>query len=107
MRRSFTAVLAALLLLSSCAAPPEPEEPPAPPEPPSVEIPEEPPAPPEPTEEERAAERIETLLSSMTLEEKAGQLFFARCPEDGALEDIAAYHLGGYLLFGRISRTPP
>ena len=101
MRRSFTAVLAALLLLSSCAAPPEPEEPPAPPEPPSVEIPEEPPAPPEPTEEERAAERIETLLSSMTLEEKAGQLFFARCPEDGALEDIAAYHLGGYLLFGR------
>ena len=101
MRRSFTAVLAALLLLSSCAAPPEPEEPPAPSEPPSVEIPEEPPAQPEPTEEELAAERIETLLSSMTLEEKAGQLFFVRCPETGALEDIAAYHLGGYLLFGR------
>ena len=101
MRRSFTAALAALLLLASCAAPPEPEKPPALPDPPAVELPEEPPAPPEPTEEELAAERIEALLSSMTLEEKAGQLFFVRCPETGALEDIAAYHLGGYLLFGR------
>ncbi len=104
MRRTFTAALAALLLLTACAAPPAPEEPPAPPEPPAVQVPPEPPAPPEPpepTEEELAAERIETLLSSMTLEEKAGQVFFARCPEVSALEDVTAYHLGGYLLFGR------
>ena len=30
-----------------------------------------------------------------------GQLFFVRCPETGAAEDVAAYHLGGVLLFGR------
>lgn len=37
----------------------------------------------------------------MTLEEKVGQLFLARCPDTGALADIARYHLGGYILFGR------
>ena len=102
MRRVlFTAVLAALLL-AACAAPQVSEEPPVPLEPPAVEVPEEPPAPPPPpTEEELAAERVEDLLNSMTLEEKVGQLFFARCPATGALEDIASCHLGGYLLFGR------
>ena len=101
MRRTFTAALAALLLalLTACAAPPA-EEPPVPPEPPAVKTPEEPSDPP-PTEEELAAERIEKLLSGMTAEEKAGQLFFVRCPGAGALEDVAAYHLGGYLLFGQ------
>ncbi|MDR3982433.1 MAG: glycoside hydrolase family 3 N-terminal domain-containing protein, partial [Dysosmobacter sp.] len=39
--------------------------------------------------------------SSLTTEEKVGQLFFVRCPADSAVEDVAAYHLGGYLLFGR------
>ena len=28
-------------------------------------------------------------------------MFFVRCPEMGAAEDVAAYHLGGLLLFGR------
>lgn len=41
------------------------------------------------------------LAGSLTTEEKVGQLFLARCPETGALEDIGAYHLGGYVLFGR------
>lgn len=100
MKNRFAAALAALLLLSACGAPPE-EPPPVPAEPPAMEVPEVPPPPPEPTEEELAAARVETLLDSMTLEEKAGQLFFVRCPETGALEDVAAYHLGGYLLFGR------
>lgn len=50
-----------------------------------------------PTNEERAAE----LLEQMTLEEKVGQLFFARVPESNALEDVTTYHLGGYILFGR------
>ena len=44
---------------------------------------------------------VEALLSAMSLEEKVGQLFFARCPKDDAEEKITAYHLGGYILFGR------
>ena len=37
----------------------------------------------------------------MTTEEKVGQLFLARCPDIDAAADAAAYHLGGYVLFGR------
>ena len=44
---------------------------------------------------------MQMLLDSMTLEEKVGQLFLARCPAENAIADIAQYHLGGYLLFGR------
>lgn len=40
----------------------------------------------------------ETFLQSMTLEEKVGQMFFVRCPEQAA-EEAAAYQFGGYLLF--------
>lgn len=43
----------------------------------------------------------EILLSSMSVEEKVGQLFFARCPDRNAAKDAADYHLGGYILFGR------
>ena len=68
------------------ATPPEPEPEPVPP--------------PEPEPDPRR-ETVETLLAEMSLEEKVGQLFFARCPDAGALEDIGAYHLGGYLLFTR------
>lgn len=51
---------------------------------------------------------IQELLDSMTLEEKAGQIFLARCPGVTAPEDAAAYHLGGYILFGQDTdgRTP-
>lgn len=41
------------------------------------------------------------FLSGMTTEEKVGQLFLARCPEKDAVMDVEAYHLGGYILFGR------
>ncbi len=51
----------------------------------------------EPTEEERAA----ALCAEMTVEEKVGQLFFVRCPERNAAEDVRTYHLGGVILFGR------
>lgn len=44
---------------------------------------------------------VEELLAGMTVEEKVGQLFLARCPDGGAVEDIETYHLGGYILFGR------
>ena len=96
MKRFFTAALAALLLLAlpACGARDVTEQPP-------VAEEEQPVPPPEPTEEELAAQEIEDLLSSLTTEEKVGQLFFVRCPADSAVEDVAAYHLGGYLLFGR------
>lgn len=99
MKRLFAAALAALSLLSltACASSDEPEQ--APEAPPAAEEPEVPE--PEPTPEELAAAEIEDLLASLTLEQKVGQLFFVRCPDSGATEDVSAYHLGGYVLFGR------
>lgn len=46
-------------------------------------------------------EAVDRLLAAMTVEEKVGQLFFARCPEENAAALAAEYHLGGYLLFRR------
>lgn len=40
-------------------------------------------------------------LTAMTTEEKVGQLFWARCPETQALQEIADHHLGGLVLFKR------
>ena len=99
MKRLFAAALAALSLLSltACASSDEPEQ--APEAPPAAEGREGPR--PEPTPEELAAAEIEDLLASLTLEQKVGQLFFVRCPDSGAAEDVSAYHLGGYVLFGR------
>lgn len=45
--------------------------------------------------------QAEKLLSSMTLEEKVGQLFFVRVPAEEAAQAVAQYHFGGYILFGR------
>ena len=44
---------------------------------------------------------MQSLLDAMTLEEKVGQLFLARCPGETALTDMETYHLGGYILFGQ------
>lgn len=44
---------------------------------------------------------IAELAASMTLEEKVGQLFLARCPETDGAGEAARFHLGGFLLFGR------
>ena len=99
MRRLLAAMLTLLVLfsLAACGAPPTPEEPvpPVQEELPAVEPP--PPA----TEPEPPADPVEELLTSMTLEEKVGQLFFVRCPAENAAEDVSTYHLGGYILFGR------
>lgn len=46
-------------------------------------------------------EPVLALMETMSLEEKVGQLFFARCPSSGQVEALQQYHLGGYLLFLR------
>ena len=58
----------------------------------------------EPTQPETTAPNIigfdpMQLIASMTLEEKVGQLFLARCPGANAIEQLQKYHLGGYILF--------
>lgn len=90
----------AVLLLCSCAPAADSDPPPSPPpadqsvfQP--VELPE-----PEPEPDPRQ-ETVNRLLSSMTDEEKVGQLFFARCPAKGGAELAEEYRLGGLLLFGR------
>lgn len=60
-----------------------------------------PPAEPQAPAEPEPPDPIQTLLESLSLEEKVGQLFFVRCPEANAVADIKTYHLGGYILFGR------
>ena len=44
---------------------------------------------------------IRELMNSMSLEERVGQLFLARCDNTTALEHINTCHLGGFVLFGR------
>ena len=44
---------------------------------------------------------IRLMLNDMSLEERVGQLFLARCDDNYALEHLETYHLGGFLLFGR------
>ncbi|MBQ8688290.1 MAG: beta-hexosaminidase [Ruminococcus sp.] len=44
---------------------------------------------------------IKEIIGDMSLQERVGQLFLARCDDSVALADIAQYHLGGLLLFGR------
>ncbi len=41
------------------------------------------------------------LLRQLSLEEKVGQMFIARCPSENAVNNIKDFHLGGYILFAR------
>ena len=108
--KRFSAIFLAFTLLfclTACgtAVPAAPSAPAETTEPSTPPLPK--PTPEEIAEQERLAEeqaretRLRELLDAMTLEEKVGQLFFVRCPETNAPEDISAYHLGGYLLFSR------
>lgn len=54
-----------------------------------------------PATETQPPDPIAELAASLTLEEKVGQLFLARCPETDGAGEAARYHLGGFLLFGR------
>ena len=85
--------LVLVLLLTACGAKNDtPDEPAVDPTPePPIEQP----------VEKTPDERINDIIAGMSLEEKVGQLFFVRCPETGAAEDVETYHLGGLLLFGR------
>ena len=56
---------------------------------------------PRPAKPAEPTDPIDTLMDSMTTEEKVGQLFYARCPDVEAVEDVQNYHLGGYILFKR------
>lgn len=92
--RHFSLFLILSVLLMGCAAsgPEETIEPiPTPPE--EITVPT--------TAETEPPDPMHQLLSAMTVEEKVGQLFLARCPDADAIADISTYHLGGYLLFGQ------
>ena len=97
MKRLLAAMLAALMLLSlvACGGAPQTAEPSPAPLPSTVYEPSPAPIP------EPPADPVEELLDSMTLAEKVGQVFFVLCPVENAVEDVSAYHLGGYILFGR------
>ena len=53
------------------------------------------------TEPMSVGDPMEVLMDSLTLEQKVGQIFLARCPETGAAEAVQQYHLGGFVLFDR------
>ena len=92
-------ILLMLLFLTGCAASPvETSEPTFPT--PTTEAPQT--VPTEPTIPATTAppDPIQALLDSMTIEERVGQLFLARCNAETALTDIQEYHLGGFVLFG-------
>ncbi|HEM6371767.1 TPA: beta-hexosaminidase [Streptococcus suis] len=42
---------------------------------------------------------VSQYLSQMTIEEKVGQMIFARMPSAGQTEALETYHFGGYILF--------
>lgn len=46
-------------------------------------------------------QKAQEILNEMTLDEKVGQMFIARCPETDGAQKVAEYNLGGYILFGR------
>jgi len=46
-------------------------------------------------------EKAEKLMECMTIEEKVGQMFLARYPEKGVINEIEEHNPGGYVLFGR------
>lgn len=48
---------------------------------------------------ESLQERANKILSSMSIEEKVGQIFLIRCNRYTALEDINEYKVGGFILF--------
>ena len=95
-------LLLCLLLLSGCAVQGAPEETEAPI--PSITDPMATAAPTEPAQN-LPPDPVRLMLNEMSLEERVGQLFLARCDDAYALEHIEEYHLGGFVLFGQDFRN--
>lgn len=53
------------------------------------------------SEEEINDQKLDKFISNMTLEEKVGQMFYVRCPDEDAVKQVGEYNIGGYILFGR------
>ena len=87
------------LLLAGCGVKSVPAETPLPSLPETV--PATAPAVPETTVPETVpADPVRQMISDMSLEQRVGQLFLARCNAETAIQDIQQYHLGGLVLFG-------
>lgn len=52
-------------------------------------------------QEKTPEKKLTEYVEKMPLDLKLGQVFLARVPEENQLTDLAQYHLGGYLLFGK------
>ena len=53
------------------------------------------------SEEEINDQKLDRFILNMKLEEKVGQMFFVRCPDEDAVQQVSEYNIGGYILFGR------
>lgn len=94
------AFLLSLLLLCGCASPEVTQAtvPTAAPTAVPTTTPTTAPTQPAPTEPE---DPIRLMLNQMSLEERVGQLFLARCDANTAVTDLQTYHLGGFVLFAQ------
>ncbi len=52
-------------------------------------------------DEEDSKDDLKDMIKSMSIEQKIGQMFIVRCPEENAVDKALEYHLGGYILFAR------
>ena len=97
----FLSLLLVMLLLTGCGKNSAPVQPPAP----ETSLPETT-VPAETTLETTAPPQtlppdpIRELISDMSLQQRVGQLFLARCDDSVALAHVSQYHLGGFVLFG-------
>ena len=100
----FFPVLLCCLLLSGCASgvvPVSAATPTLPETLPTETVPADVPTDPEPPSAAPApVDPVRQMISDMSLEQRVGQLFLARCNPDTAVEDVRKYHLGGLVLFG-------
>ena len=95
----FFPLILCALLLSGCGTTSVPAETALPSVPETV--PATAPAVPETTVPETVpADPIRQMISDMSLEQRVGQLFLARCNAETAAMDVQQYHLGGLVLFG-------
>ena len=95
----FFPMILCALLLSGCGTTSVPAETALPSVPETV--PATAPAVPETTVPETVpADPVRQMISDMSLEQRVGQLFLARCNAETAAMDVQQYHLGGLVLFG-------